>query len=93
MLAAFWERAYTECNLAKAISGAYTSTDAEPDDNAFTALTEETDPRIQLGQQLERERPSPEFLSYETMRQCLLGGLAVAHPRKKILVGRNWTTF
>ena len=82
LMATFWERAYTECNLAKSIIGAYASTEEEPEDKAFTALAKETVPRIQLGRALERETPSPEFLSYVAMRHCLLGGLAEITPEE-----------
>ena len=83
LMAAFWERAYTECNLAKAISGARGSSEVENADKIFTALAQETGPRIKLGRKVERERPSPESLSYMTMRHCLLDGLAEIKPEEE----------
>jgi hypothetical protein len=83
LMAAFWERAYTECNLAKAVRGARDGIDAETEDKIFTALAQETGPRIKLGRKVERERPSPESLSYMTMRHCLLDGLAEITPEEE----------
>ena len=59
LMAAFWERAYTEFNLAKTL---HAGTDAEADH--MHALAEDTGPRIKLGRKQERQRPSPESVSY-----------------------------
>ncbi|MBM3302749.1 MAG: hypothetical protein FJY85_22725, partial [Deltaproteobacteria bacterium] len=77
MMSAFWERAYTEVNLAKALSVASVASASQAYQNgeAFRSLAADTGPRIKLGRQLERERPSPESLSYMAMRHCLLDGL------------------
>jgi len=77
MMSAFWERAYTEVNLAKAMSAVSVASgdQSHQDGEAFRALAEDTGPRIKLGRQVERERPSPESLSYMAMRHCLVDGL------------------
>ena len=51
--------------------------------DAFRALAEDTGPRIKLGRKVERERPSPESLSYTAMRHCLLDGLTELTPQEE----------
>ena len=64
LMSAFWERGYTECNLAKAISVAQMGKESKHEEtDAFRALAEDTGPRIKLGRKVERERSSPESLS------------------------------
>ena len=61
LMSAFWERGYTECNLAKAISVAQMGKESKHEEtDAFRALAEDTGPRIKLGRKVERERLSPE---------------------------------
>jgi hypothetical protein len=84
LMSAFWERGYTECNLAKAISVAQMGKESKHEEtDAFRALAEDTGPRIKLGRKVERERPSPESLSYTAMRHCLLDGLTELTPQEE----------
>ena len=85
LMSAFWERAYTECNLAKVVSSFAASAEAQSTVEAeiLRATAEDTGQRIKLGRALERERPSPESLSYLTMRHCLLDGLAEITPQQE----------
>ena len=84
LMSAFWERGYTECNLAKAISVAQMGKESKHEESdAFRALAEVTGPRIKLGRKVERERPSPESLSHTAMCHCLLDGLTELTPQEE----------
>ena len=84
-MSAFWERAYTEQNLAKVFTCAAPGAETESAEDSKTLPThiEDTGPRSKLGRKLERERPSPESLSYMAMRHCLLDGLAEITPQQE----------
>ena len=75
LMAAFWDRAYTEHNLAKTLHTPPPRTTTVTGDTT-RPLAEDTGPRIKLGRKAERERPSPESLSYLALRHCLLDGAA-----------------
>ena len=47
------------------------------DVNSLFALHADTGVRHKLGKKIEREKPSPETLSYEALSHCLLGGRPV----------------
>ena len=73
LLASFWDRIHTEFNVAKAVKSS-TSESQEYEDTF--ALCEDTGVRHKLGRKHERESPSPESISYETLMYCLLGNTA-----------------
>ena len=69
-LAAFWDRAYTEYNVAKAMAPAEGPPAPCPGDLAGAVGV-----RQALGPAGERQVRSPESISYEAHAHCLLGGL------------------
>ncbi len=83
-MATFWDRVLTEFNVSKALKG---DADAQalPCPEKGTTASERNDPlhglydlceeigrRQQMGKAAERQAPSPECLSYETLMHCLL---------------------
>ena len=60
-MSAFWERAYCEFNVAKIVQ----------DGSDPFARAEQIGPRSKMGRAKERESPSPESLSYISMKHCL----------------------
>ncbi len=81
LMASFWDDAYSEFNLSKALAG---GVDPDASLQLLSAIlqveqlhvnTQDTGPRIKLGRKLERERPSPESLSYVVMRHRLFDRL------------------
>ena len=83
-MAAFWDRVLAEFNVSKALKG---DADAQalPGPEKGTTASERNDPlhglydlceeigrRQQMGKAAERQSPSPECLSYETLMHCLL---------------------
>ena len=48
------------------------------DSTSLFALRADTGARHKLGKKNEREKPSPEALSYEALCHCLLGGMPIA---------------
>ena len=77
-LAIFWDRAFTEFNVAKAM--AITEGQAGPQSTSSSsaglgALAAEVGLRQAMGTKEERSVRSPESLSYEALAHCLLVGL------------------
>ena len=85
LMSAFWERAHTEQNLAKAFTVSLPGAETESVEESETlrAHMGDTGPRTKLGRKVEREWPSPESLSYMAMRHCLLDGLVEITPQQE----------
>ena len=66
-LAAFWDRAFTEFNVAKPF-------DADVCQDNSAGMASAIGPRQALGSKKEKEVRSPESISYETLTHCLLNG-------------------
>ena len=66
-LAAFWDRAYTEFNVAKTV--------AHETFSLPSAASRDVGVRQRLGPAEEKQVRSPESISYDTFAHCLLGGL------------------
>ena len=66
-LAAFWDRAYTEFNVAKTV--------AHESFTQASAASRDVGVRQRLGPAEEKQVRSPESISYDTFAHCLLGGL------------------
>ena len=73
LLASFWDRIHTEFNVAKAVK---CMSSGAPDDADIFALCEDTGIRQKIGRKKEKEFPSPESISYQTLMHCLLGNPA-----------------
>jgi len=81
LLASFWDPVLTEYNVAKAARAHATAVGCQPNPASYSAthavsahgdLCQDTGPRQKLGKKSEREKPSPESLSYEALTHCLL---------------------
>jgi hypothetical protein len=68
LLASFWDRVYTEFNVAKHMHSSCEAVPGEPE-----ALRADTGVRSKLGKKLERTTKSPESISFPTFAHCLLG--------------------
>ena len=72
-LASFWDRAFTEFNVAKAMAGGAASQGSAW--AGVSTMATDVGVRQQLGTAEERKVRSPESISYETFAHCLLQGL------------------
>ena len=72
-LASFWDRAFTEFNVAKAMGGRVASEGSAW--AGVSTMAPDVGVRQQLGTAEEKKVRSPESISYETLAHCLLGGL------------------
>ena len=81
-MASFWDRAYTEFNVGKALA-APTVTSPSGSTKANPELECETGPRQKLGKKREKEHASPECISYKTLAHCVLGIVEVSDLEEK----------
>ncbi len=73
-MASFWDRVITEYNVAKALCTEDDSGGVDSGGATDTTLRGDIGPRAKCGKKAEKEKASPETLSYRSFAHCLLGG-------------------
>ena len=77
LMASFWDRAITEFNVAKALASSSHALQGQ-DSEARVGLPHDVGLRQKLGKKQEKERSSPECISYKTFAHCVLGTIEVS---------------
>ena len=87
-MASFWDRAITEFNVAKALASSSYALRGQ-DSEARVGLPHDVGLRQKLGKKQEKERSSPECISYKTFAHCVLGTIEVSDAEER----QCWSEF
>ena len=78
LMACFWDRVISEFNVAKALHQSTQALPGGPSVESSAEMASATGLRQKLGKKQEKERPSPECISYKTLAHCILETLDVS---------------